>query len=177
MMERRVVYSIPARVIHWLAATIIVATFIIGVAMLRALPGAGQNQLFDLHRSLGLTILALTTVRLLWRLRHRPPELPEDTPAWIRTSAAWSHRMLYVLMLALPILGWLGSSAFGAPVHFFGLFDLPPLVDKNKLLADVVFAAHKTGAFVLAGLVTLHVGAAFFHLLIRRDGVFRRMVG
>jgi cytochrome b561 len=170
------VYSLPARLAHWLTAAFVVLAFFVGLTMLRVGQGALQDQLFDWHRSFGATIFALAALRLLWRLRHPAPPLPE-MPGWMKAGAWLSHRLLYVFMLALPLLGWLGSSAFGAPVHIYGLFDLPPLVKPDRPLANLVLAIHAYGAFVLAALVVVHVGAAFYHLLVRRDGIFRRMVG
>ena len=119
------VYSLPARVAHWLTAVFVIVAFFVGLTMLRVGQGELQNQLFDLHRSLGATVLALAALRLLWRLGHPAPPLPPDTPGWIKLSAWLSHRLLYAFILILPIIGWLGSSAFGAPVHIYGLFDLP----------------------------------------------------
>ena len=169
--------ALPARWAHWLTAAFVVIAFFVGLTMMRVGQGALQDQLFDWHRSFGATVLALAALRLLWRLWHPAPPLPADTPGGIRIAACWSHGLLYVFMFGLPLLGWLGSSAFGAPVHIYWLFDLPPLVAPNRPLADVILNIHVYGAFTLAALVCLHVGAAFYHLLIRRDGVFRRMIG
>jgi cytochrome b561 len=171
------VYSPPARWAHWIAALLILITFVIGLAMLRIPQGAWQDKLFDWHRSVGTTVLALAALRLLWRLWHPAPDLPGGMPPWMKVSGRANHWLLYILMLALPIIGWLGSSAFGAPVRIYGLFDLPPLVKPHRPLADGVLLMHRLGAFTLAGLVGLHVVAALYHVFIRRDGVFRRMVG
>jgi cytochrome b561 len=170
-------YSIPARLLHWLAAITIVVTFFIGLTMLRVASGPTQDRLFGWHESLGTTVLALTALRLLWRAWRRPPPLPPTTPGWIKAAAPSSHGVLYALMLTQPVVGWLGASAFGAVVNVFGLFDLPVLLHQDKGLAALLFQIHKYVAFTLAGLVTIHVGAALFHLFIRRDGVFQRMMG
>jgi cytochrome b561 len=172
-----VAYSPPARWAHWIAAVLIVITFIIGLTMLRIPQGAWQDSLFDWHRSVGATVLALAVLRLLWRLWHRAPELPSGMPIWMKASARANHWLLYLFMLVLPIIGWLGSSAFGAPVHIYGLFDLPALVKPNRPLADAILLLHRVGAFALAGLVVLHIAAVLYHVFIRRDGVLRRMVG
>jgi cytochrome b561 len=171
------VYSLTARAAHWITAVLVIIAFFIGLTMLRVDRGSLQDQLFDWHRSLGATILLIAAFRLLWRLGHPPPPLPPDTPGWIKVSAWLSHRLLYAFLLILPVIGWLGSSAFGAPVHFYGLFDLPALIGPAKSLAHILFTIHIWGAFTLAGLVVLHIGAAFYHLLVRRDSVFRRMLG
>jgi len=170
-------YSIPARLLHWVAAITIIAAFFIGLTMLRVSSGPTQDSLFFWHESLGTTVLALTALRLLWRIWQPPPPLPSTVPDWIRSYAPASHKLLYALLLLQPIVGWLGASAFGAVVSVFGLFDLPVLLHQDKGLAALIFLIHRIGAFILAGLVTLHIGGAFYHLVVRRDGVFRRMTG
>ena len=150
-MAAAAVYSLPARVAHWLTAVLVIVAFFIGLTMLRVGQGELQNQLFDLHRSLGATIFALAALRLLWRLWHPPPPLPPETPNWIRLSAWLSHRLLYAFILILPIIGWLGSSAFGAPVHIYGLFDLPPLVAPDRPLAKTLFAISHLGRLHAGG--------------------------
>jgi cytochrome b561 len=171
------IYSVAARVLHWLAALVIIVAFFIGLTMLRVASGPTQDSLFFWHESLGATVLGLTALRLAWRAISPAPPLPAAVPGWIRAAAPASHAVLYALMLLQPIVGWLGASAFGAVVNVFGLFDLPVLLHQDKGLAGVLFLIHKIGAFTLAALVTLHVGGALFHLVVRRDGVFRRMTG
>jgi cytochrome b561 len=170
-------YSLPARLAHWVVAAFILLAFGAGLAMMRVPEGGLQDQLFDWHRSFGATIFALAAARLLWRLRHPPAPLPADTPGWMAAAARGSHWLLYVFMLGLPPLGWLGSSAFGAPVHIYWLFDLPPLVSPNRPLANVVLLTHKWAGFAFGGMVLLHIVAALNHLVLRRDGVFQRMIG
>jgi cytochrome b561 len=170
-------YSGPARLLHWLAAIVVFFTFIAGLTMLRVAPGATQDRLFGLHESLGVSVLVLAALRLLWRAWRRPPPLPPGIPGWISTAARSSHALLYVLMLLQPVLGWLGASAFGAVVTPFGLFDLPVLLHEDKPMAATLFALHRLGAIALALLVGIHVAGAFYHRLVRRDGVFQRMAG
>ena len=122
------VYSPRARIAHWLTAVFVITVFFVGLTMMRVGQGALQDQLFDWHRSFGATVFALAVLRLLWRLWHPAPPLQADTPGWMRIGAHLSHGLLYLLICVLPLLGWLGSSAFGAPVHIYWLFDLPPLV-------------------------------------------------
>jgi cytochrome b561 len=177
IMAEPTTYSLPARLAHWLVAAFILLSFAAGLAMMRVPEGGLQDQLFDWHRSFGVTIFTLAAARLLWRLWHPPAPLPADLPGWIAAVARSSHWLLYAFMLGLPPLGWLGSSAFGAPVHIYWLFDLPPLVSPNRSLADVVLITHKWAGFVFGGLVLLHVAGALYHLLVRRDGVFQRMLG
>src|ERR1700757_4186058 len=102
------------------------------------------------------------SARRCWRWR-RPARW------WNGAAGAGSHSLLYALMLLQPIIGWLGASAFGAVVNVFGLFDLPVLLHQDKGLAALLFLIHKIGAFMLAALVTLHIGGALLHLVVRRD--------
>jgi cytochrome b561 len=167
-------YGQIARIFHWLTAVFVITAFAVRVAMHKVEPGGTQNQLFDLHRSLGTTVLALVVLRLLWRLTHPAPPLPASIYGIQRFAAETTHWLLYGLILVQPILGWLGSNAFGAPVHIYGLFDLPVLVPKDDALAKILFGAHQLVAYAILAVVTLHVLAAVYHT-IRGDGILRRM--
>lgn len=169
-------YRPPAKFFHWLTALCIVTVVTLGIAMVSAQPGDTQNALYFFHKSFGILILLLTGFRLLWRLYSPPPPLPPEVPAWQARIAEWTHRGLYVFLLALPMGGWLGTSAFGAPIDFFGLFQLPPLIDKNQELAGKILTAHKFAAFTLVAVLSVHIGAALHHHFIRRDTVLKRML-
>lgn len=170
-------YSLPAIVLHWLIAILIVANFTLGLVM-TDIPGLTPTKLryFSWHKWAGVTVLLLATLRLLWRLRRSPPADPDTMPAWQSRAAHLLHGLLYVLMFAVPLSGYFYSLAAGVPVMYFGLFALPVLIDADPALKPVLGALHYWLNMLLAALVTLHVLAALKHLLIDRDGVMGRML-
>ncbi len=169
-------YSAPAKILHWLTAVCVLCGVTLGITMLNMQPGPSQNQVFDLHRSFGATILFLTGLRLIWRLYSPPPPLVADLPIWQEHAARITHGALYFLLFAVPLVGWTGTSAFGAPIVVFGLFELPDLVEPNKELATLLLNTHMTLAFILCGLVALHIAAALQHHFVRKDETLRRML-
>jgi cytochrome b561 len=122
-----------------------------------------------------VTIFLLVLLRLSWRLAHRPPP-PVSMPAWQQTAASLVHFLLYVLMIVVPLSGWLMSSAKGVQTVWFGVLPLPDLLAKNKELGDLLATVHKTLNFTMAGLVLIHAGAALKHHLVDRDEVLVRML-
>jgi cytochrome b561 len=114
-------------------------------------------------------------VRLAWRLTHVPPLLPERIKRWQRQASAFVHGSLYLLMLAIPLSGWLMSSAKGFQTVWFGVVPLPDLVDKNREVGDLLATVHKTLNFTLLGFVVMHVGAALQHHFIERQPFLQRM--
>lgn len=169
-------YSAASRAFHWVSAALVLAAVPLGLAMLRVEPGAVQNALFDLHRSFGATILVVGAARVVHRLVRPPVRPAPGVPAWQQAAAQGVHWCLYALLLALPLIGWAGTSAFGAPISYFGLFTLPDLLAEDEELAETLLGLHGTLAFVLIGLVALHVGAVLHHHFVRRDAVLRRML-
>ena len=166
--------------LHWLLALAITATFGVGLYM-HDLPFSPLRlRLFNWHKWAGVTILLLSAARLLWRLAHRPPELPERVraamPGWQRHAHRATNGLLYLLFFAVPLSGWAYTSAAGFPVVWFGALPLPDWVPVNKALADAVLKPlHQTLAFALAALALLHVAAALKHQWIDRDGLFWRI--
>lgn len=167
-------YTRPAIALHWLLALMIVGAFGFGLYM-TGLPFSPQRlKLYNWHKWAGVTILALTALRLLWRLAHRPPA-PPAMPAWQRRAAAASHGLMYVLFFAIPLVGWAYSSAAGFPIVWFGVLPLPDFVPVDKGLAEALKPWHGWLAWALAALVVLHVAAALKHQFIDRDGLLSRM--
>jgi cytochrome b561 len=138
--------------------------------------GLRKLTLLARHKSVGITILALVLLRLLWRALNQNPELPGNLKPYERVLAHFSHITLYVLLFAMPLSGWMMSSARGFPVSWFGFIQLPDLVPKSKPLYDFFIATHETLAWLLAIVVTLHVAAALKHHFIHKDDVLRRML-
>lgn len=167
-------YTPPAMAFHWLLALAIIGSFGVGLYM-ADLPLSPQKlKLYNWHKWAGVTILALSALRLLWRLTHRPPaDLP--MPAWQKAAAHATHLGLYVLFFAVPLIGWAYSSAAGFPIVLFGVLPLPDFVPVDKALAEWIKPWHERSAWLLALLVVLHVAAAFKHHFLDRDGLIGRM--
>ena len=173
-------YTRTAMLLHWVAGLAIIALFGFGLYM-TGLPFSPQRlKFYNWHKWAGVTLLALSVLRLLWRLTHRPPALPaavESTmPRWQKLAHHGTHHLLYLLFFAVPLIGWAYSSAAGFPIVFLGLWQLPDFVPVSKELAEAIKPWHQYTAFAMAGLVVLHVAAALKHQIIDRDGLLQRML-
>ena len=167
-------YSGVAIALHWVLALAIFGAFGVGLYMADLPLSPWRIKLFNWHKWAGVTILALSLLRLLWRLTHRPPaDLP--APAWQLKAAHLTHLALYALFLVVPLVGWAYSSAAGFPVVLFGVLPLPDFVPHDKLLAETIKPFHELAAWALMGLVVLHIAAAVKHQFIDRDGLLERM--
>ncbi|MDF1792367.1 MAG: cytochrome b/b6 domain-containing protein [Thalassobaculaceae bacterium] len=164
-----------AKGFHWLTALAIAAMFVIAWRM-DALPiGLAKLQAYGWHKSIGLTILVVTALRLLWRLVNpQPPFLGNSR--WQGRASTAAHWLLYACLIALPVLGWLMSAAANTPVNLFGLVVLPNPIAPDRELAHLFEEAHETLAYGLLGLVALHAAAALKHHLVDRDATLRRML-
>ncbi len=169
-------YTKMAIALHWLAALLVFATFPLGVYMHGLAFSPFKLKLVSYHKWIGVTIFLLTVVRLVWRTTHTPPPLPETIPLWQQRAADGLHLLLYVLLLVIPISGWLMSSAKGVPVVYLGLVQLPDLVAKDKALGDLLEESHEVLVFGLLLLVVMHVAAALKHHFIEHDATLRRML-
>lgn len=176
MNDPRTTFNLPARVLHWTMAALIVAMLFIGVGMV-ATVSARHQWLLAIHKPLGLAILLLAIVRLIVRLRNPPPPLPTDLPALQKLAAHLSHWLLYALMIAMPLIGWAMLSAGGYPVMLGSSLRLPPILPENALAFAWLRSAHGVLAYLLFFTFLAHMGAALYHGLIRRDGVLRSMAG
>ena len=162
------------RLLHWLLAAAIIAMLFIGVFMVSTVAPA-SSALVAFHRPLGIAILALVLLRLAVRLRRGAPALPPDLPGWMAASARLSHVALYALMLAMPLIGWGMLSAGGYPITIWNGWNLPPILPADARVFTLLRNAHTALAYALFAIVLAHLGAALFHALVRRDGVFRSM--
>lgn len=169
------VFSLPARVLHWLMAILILAMVFIGIGMVSTVSDK-HTWLLALHKPLGVTILALACIRLAWRLRYPPPPLPADLPRLQRLAAIASHWLLYALMFALPLVGWMMLSAGGYPIDLGSSLQLPAIAPVDATWFAVLRWSHRALAYLLFGVFLLHFAAALYHGLIRRDGVLRSML-
>lgn len=172
-MSSRGHFNFPARVLHWLMAAMILTMLFVGVGMVASV--TQRPWLIDVHRPLGIAILILTVLRLVNRLRNRPPPLPTDLPAWQMAAAIASHWLLYALMLSLPLIGWAMLSAGGYPIVLWPGASLPAIVPHDPVLYAWMRSAHGWLAYLLFATVLGHLSAALFHAWVRRDGVFSSM--
>ena len=166
-------YSRTAVVLHWLLAILLTLTTLIGWRMMWIEHEPGAEQWFDLHKSIGLVIASLVVLRVLWRLTHRPEPLPPGPP-WEARLASITHGLLYVLIVALPITGYLGASYTKAGVEWFGIAT-PRWTAPDHDTAELFFTAHGVLLWTAVVLVLLHVAGALKHLLVDKDGIFQRM--
>lgn len=169
-------YTATARALHALLALAVIANLVLGAVMTELPFSVLRLKLFNWHKWAGIVILALSAVRLLWRLSHPPPP-PLPAPRWQQSAAALTHGALYALFFAVPLSGWAYSSAAGFPVVLFGWWPLPDWVPVDRPLADGLKELHGALALALAGLVALHVAAALKHHWIDRDRLLDRMFG
>ena len=172
-MSRPAHFDAFARLLHWGMAVLVLAMLFVGVGMVASL--TLRPVLLDLHRPVGMALLVLVAIRWRHRRRHPPPPLPADLPRLQAVAAVASHRLLYVLMLAMPLLGWSMLSAGGYPIRLAGALHLPALLPQDPLLYTVLRAAHGAGGYALFALVLLHLAGALYHAWVRRDGVFEAM--
>ena len=166
-------FNLTARVLHWSMALAILTMLFVGIGMVASM--SLRSTLVSLHRPLGIAILLLVIVRLLNRLRHRPPPLPADLPRMQVLAAKASHWLLYTLMFAMPLIGWSMLSAGGYPVVMFKGFALPPIVPHDATVYAVLRGAHTWLALLLFATVLAHLAAALYHAWVRRDEVFPSM--
>jgi len=175
-MNQSANYTRTAIGLHWLLAIAIVATFSVGLYMHELPLSPDKLKIYSWHKWAGVTIFLLVLFRLVWRLTHQPPAPPANMPAWQHVAAEAAHWLLYVLMIAVPLSGWLMSSAKGFQTVYFGVLPLPDFLAKNKELGETLTEVHEVLNFTLAGLVLAHAGAALKHHFIDRDNVLARML-
>ena len=175
--RRELSYTPIAKLLHWLIFALLVAQFSVAWTM----PHIGRNTvpetLINLHFSSGILVLGLAVVRLAWRWTHIEPAPLDGLPPWQVTSARAVHFILYMLLFVLPILGWVNASYRGFQASFFGIFELPPLVHRRSPGFDWTGDVHAfLSNYVLLAVIALHVLVALHHALIRKDGVWQRML-
>lgn len=169
-------YPGTSKLIHWLVAVCVLTTAPVAIAMVRVSPGPTQDNLYNFHKSLGVLILILMILRLINRLAVGAPIADPGIKPWQKTVSSVVHTSIYVLLFAMPIVGYIANSTFGASTPFFGVFNLPPIVGKNEVLAAQLFTIHRWVGWLLIILVLMHVGAALSHYFIQRDNVLQRML-
>ncbi|MGH1571953.1 cytochrome b [Methylobacterium sp. P31] len=177
-------YTVVAILLHWLSALCVLALIGMGLVMVHAgLTPIRQFQLYQWHKSVGITVLILTALRPAWRLTHRPPPHLAGMPVRERRAAGVAHGLLYVLLVGLPLSGWavVSLSPFNIPTVLYGLVPWPHLplaefVPSPAAAESILKLVHAYGAWILTALLALHIAAALRHHLILRDDVLRRML-
>lgn len=176
MISVRTTFSPVQRALHWAMAIAILAMLFVGAGMVSTVDQVRET-LIAVHRPLGVAILLLTFLRIVVRFVQGAPELPENMPEPMKLAAKLSHLAFYVLMFTMPLIGWAMMSAADYPIVLFGGVQLPPIVSPSRELHAALWTAHAALAFAFFALILLHLAAALFHALVRRDGVFQQMAG
>ena len=162
------------RLLHWLMAVCILAMLFIGVGMVSTITPKFVP-LISIHKSLGIAILVLALIRVAVRLRYGAPPLPAALPEPMKLAAHLSHYVLYALMIIMPLFGWAMLSAAAYPVMLLGGMRLPPILPQSDSLHTLLWNAHFYLGWLFYAVILMHVAAALFHALIRKDGVFETM--
>lgn len=169
-------YTLTARLLHWIVAALVLGMLSVGLLMVQdGWSRPVQNTLFILHKNTGVLVALLVAVRVIYRLRTPPPPLPAQVPAWQRRVSAWTHGLLYALIIAMPLSGYIRVRAGGFPIELLDRIGIGTLIPRSDALASAAKSLHYAGAWALAILAALHIAAALQHALIKRDGIFQRM--
>lgn len=168
-------YTTVARLFHWVTVLLVLVMIPVGLVMAQEPPQPWQDRLYILHKGLGPFVLLVVLLRLAWRLSHQAPPLPASVPALQARAAAAVHAGLYAALLVMGISGYVFVDAGDYPIEALRALGVEPFIAKNVPLSKAAQAVHVTCAFVLIALIAMHVGAAAFHGLVRRDGVVSRM--
>ena len=169
-------YTSTAIALHWLVASLILAAFPLGLVMHDLPLSPLKLKLVSYHKWLGITVFLLVVARLAWRATHTPPLLPSSMPAWQQRAAHGLHHLLYLLLFAIPLSGWLMSSAKGFQTVYLGVLPLPDLIGKDKALGHLLEEVHESLNYGMLALLAVHAAAALKHHFIDRDGVLAQML-
>lgn len=169
-------YNGVAIAFHWTIVVLLLVQFLTKLLPSNVIPDVGERMLNAWHLSVGPTILVLMLLRLGWRLIHPAPPPPADLSPIMRGVSRATHWAFYAVLIVLPVLGWLSASAYGATVRLAGIVTLPALIAPDKALGERIGNVHGVLAWVLLALVALHVCGALYHVVVKKDGVIRRML-
>lgn len=161
---------------HWLIVLLLLAQGTVGLLMGDMARGPDKIAVYAFHKSVGITILALAVARLLWRLYAGRPATVPGTPSWQEGMASFMHGLLYALLFAVPISGWVMNSAAGFPLQWFGLFNLPSIAAHDRDLHELAESLHEQLFWALVALAVAHAAAAIYHHLFQRDATLARML-
>ena len=169
-------YTKTAKSLHWLMAVLFFGMLGLGFYM-QGLPlSPDKLKLYSWHKWIGVTVFLLALFRIAWRVTHQPPALPSSMPRLMQIAAHAGHHMLYMLMFLIPLSGWLMSSAKGFQTVWFGILPIPDLIEKNKLLGDLLQTVHVSLNYLFIAVLIGHIGAALKHHFIDKDDILTRML-
>jgi len=169
-------YTVTARLLHWIIALMVLATIPIGTIMLiEGIERSTQDTLFILHKNGGVLILLAVLARIAWRVTHPPPPLPDSVADWQRAVSKVVHLSLYGMLIFMATTGYIRVSAGGFPIEMLDALGVPRLMPRSDAVAETAQTMHRYGRLVLIALIAMHIGAALFHAVVKRDGVFSRM--
>jgi len=169
-------YTKTAKSLHWLMAVLFFGMLGLGFYM-QGLPlSPDKLKLYSWHKWVGVTVFLLALFRIAWRVTHQPPALPSSMPRLMQIAAHAGHHMLYMLMFLIPLSGWLMSSAKGFQTVWFGILPIPDLIEKNKLLGDLLQTVHVSLNYLFIAVLIGHIGAALKHHFIDKDDILTRML-
>jgi len=164
-------YGVIARLLHWIMALLILALIPVGWYM-------AENEVYDLypyHKAAGMLVLFLGVLRVLWTLTNKHPNFPATMSSVAKTAAYIGHFVLYILIFLMPISGYIYSSSGGYDISFFGLFDIPLLIEKNEALHEMAGEAHEIIAFTALAIIIGHIIVAYKHHFIDKDNTIQKM--
>ncbi|PKO48133.1 MAG: cytochrome b [Betaproteobacteria bacterium HGW-Betaproteobacteria-4] len=168
-------YTSTAKALHWLMAILLFGLLALGFYMHDLPLSPDKLKLYTWHKWAGVSAFLLVGFRLLWRFTHRPPALPGSMPKFMQFAAHAGHLALYALMLAIPLSGWLMSSAKGFQTVWFGVLPIPDLLEKNKEVGDLLQTVHMSLNLLFVAVLVGHIGAALKHHFIDKDDILIRM--
>lgn len=175
MKKTPVNWNKTAKILHWGIGFLFISLLIVGLLM-GYLPNTPlKGDVYGLHKAFGVTILALVLFRLIWRLTHASPSLPKQMVKWQKVAAEANVALLYLLMVGVPLSGFIMSSFGGRPISYFGLFTIPPLMTSPHPLGKLAHSAHSILSYIIIGLLVLHILAALYHHFVLKDNVLKRM--
>ena len=169
-------YSATARALHWIVAALVLTQVPLGIVIANKWGGDLQEWLYDLHKSFGALLVPLIFIRVIYRLMNTPEPLPKDVPPMQQVAARAMHLTLYALLVLQPMIGWIATSAYPAPVPVFHLFNMPLIWPDNRDLSGQLFVIHRWLGITIAIVASMHIGAALFHHFVQKDRILMRMV-
>jgi cytochrome b561 len=168
-------YGTVSRVFHWVTVVLVTVMILVGLVMVQDIPRSLQDPLFILHKGLGPLVLVVVLLRLAWRATHPAPPLPASVPPLQARLAGAVHAGLYIFLIVQAVSGYVRVTTGGFPIEALEGLGIPPLLPKSEPVTEIASRVHGLSALVLIILIAMHVGAAAYHGIVRRDGVFSRM--